>query len=78
MVLNYYFAIIINLFQSCFRALSPDYVQETKYNGLNVFEYSAILLKPEEKCFCLNPKKCLKPGALDLTNCSGKIFFFFK
>eukprot|EP00102_Acyrthosiphon_pisum_P006877 XP_003240759.3 PREDICTED: LOW QUALITY PROTEIN: sensory neuron membrane protein 1 [Acyrthosiphon pisum] len=53
------------------RSLTPDYVQETKYNGLNVFEYSAMLVKPEEKCYCLNKKKCLKPGALDLTNCSG-------
>ncbi|XP_026822399.1 sensory neuron membrane protein 1-like [Rhopalosiphum maidis] len=53
------------------RSLAPDFLQETKYNGLNVFEYSAVLVKPEEKCFCLNQKKCLKHGALDLTNCSG-------
>lgn len=64
----------MKLFQSLFRSLAPDYVQETKYNGLHVFEYSAILAKPEEKCYCLNQKKCLKPGALDLTNCSGQHF----
>jgi len=40
-----------------------------------VFEYSAVLVKPEEKCFCLNQKKCLKQGALDLTNCSGQFFY---
>lgn len=54
-----------------YRSLAPDYVQENVYNGLKVLEYSAVLIKPEEKCYCLNPKKCLKPGALDLTNCSG-------
>ncbi|XP_025419540.1 sensory neuron membrane protein 1-like isoform X3 [Sipha flava] len=53
------------------RSLNTDYVQETQYNGLKVFEYTAMLVKPEEKCFCLNKKKCLKHGALDLTNCSG-------
>lgn len=57
--------------------MTPDYVQETKYNGLNVFEYSAMLVKPEEKCYCLNQKKCLKPGALDLTNCSGQHFLYY-
>lgn len=59
----------------CFRSLAPDYVQETKYNDLKVYEYSAVLVKPEEKCFCLNPEKCLKRGALDLTNCSGSYIF---
>lgn len=58
-----------------FSGLAPDYVQETEYNGLKVYEYSAMLVKPEEKCYCLNPKKCLKHGALDLTNCSGQFAF---
>ncbi|VVC32481.1 CD36 family [Cinara cedri] len=53
------------------RSLSPDYLQETEYNGLKVFEYTAMLVKPEEKCYCLDPKNCLKQGALDLTNCTG-------
>lgn len=59
----------------CFRSLAPDYVQDAVYNGLNVYEYTAMLVKPEEKCYCLNPKKCLKHGALDLTNCSGPLVF---
>lgn len=53
----------------------PDYVQETNYNGVRVYEYTAMLVKPEEKCYCLNPNSCLKPGALDLTNCTGQYVF---
>lgn len=51
--------------------MAPDYVQKTTYNDLQVYEYTAMFVKPEETCFCLNKKKCLKTGALDLTNCSG-------
>ncbi|XP_050423763.1 sensory neuron membrane protein 1-like isoform X2 [Adelges cooleyi] len=53
------------------RALAPDYVQDAVYNGLHVFEYTASMIKDEEKCYCLNPGNCLKSGALDLTKCAG-------
>lgn len=68
----YLYSVIILL---CFRSLAPDYLQEANYNGLKVYEFTAVLVKPEEKCYCLNPDKCLKRGALDLTKCAGPYIF---
>ncbi|XP_050524851.1 sensory neuron membrane protein 1-like [Daktulosphaira vitifoliae] len=53
------------------RSVVPDYVQDNMYNGLNVYEYTAEIIKDHEKCYCLNPEKCLKSGVLDLTKCAG-------
>ena len=70
-------------FANVFRSVHLVYDYKTEYNGIAAYRYSTRddFLNSMEKCFCINKINgslveedgCLYSGALDLTECLGKL-----